>query len=290
MAVFGKLIATTFLVAAGALRTSPAEHVEWDVAVNEAVKEVNPLKSVHAAKSKIEGQPDGDHTTRRYVFVSHDHAGHDLISKAAQNLARFLNTEYCEDTPAAPCKIDSDVVPARVWFFPSITEAQLEKLRSNKWERLTVNIVRDPLAMFASGYLSGSLRQSNGLKMMRTMSVADRASVEAPFFLKTQGAAMAKTYHGVSGMVLNAHYESLTASPEEFAKNMNSVMDFFLTKASKPEAIEAAKARMNSVGLDLEEHVVARPEIKERAKEMLGAVPEQALQKFEELRSRMEYA
>eukprot|EP00415_Alexandrium_ostenfeldii_P004808 UN4808 len=144
--------------------------------------------------------------------------------------------------------------------------------------------------MFASGYLSGALRQNDGLKLMRTMSLADRVSVEAPFFLKTQGAAMAKTYRGLSGMVLNAHYESLTASPEEFAKNMNSVMDFFLTKASKPEAIEAAKARMNSVGLDLEERVVARSEIKEKAKEMLGAIPEQYLQKFAELRSLMKYA
>eukprot|EP00415_Alexandrium_ostenfeldii_P003690 UN3690 len=144
--------------------------------------------------------------------------------------------------------------------------------------------------MFASGFLSGALRQNDGLKFMRSMSLADRVSVEAPFFLKTQGATMAKTYSKKSGMAMNVHYESLTASPEEFAKNMNSVMDFFGTMVFKPEDLEAAKARMNSVSFELEEHVVARPEIKERAKEMLGAVPEQALQKFEELRSRMEYA
>eukprot|EP00408_Alexandrium_pacificum_P067701 CAMPEP_0171167972 /NCGR_PEP_ID=MMETSP0790-20130122/7475_1 /TAXON_ID=2925 /ORGANISM="Alexandrium catenella, Strain OF101" /LENGTH=221 /DNA_ID=CAMNT_0011632807 /DNA_START=106 /DNA_END=768 /DNA_ORIENTATION=+ len=221
MAVFGRLIAGSLLVAAGALRASPAEHVEWDAAVNEAVREANPLRSVRAARSRLQGHADGEHSEMRFVFVTHDQAGHDLISKAAKSLARSLNTEYCEETPGAPCEISAEHVPARVFFYPSISEAQLAKLRENKWEKLYLNIVRDPLAMFASGFLSGALRQNDGLKFMRSMSLADRVSVEAPFFLKTQGATMAKTYSKKSGMAMNVQYESLTASPEEFAKNMN---------------------------------------------------------------------
>uniref|UniRef100_A0A7S2ND11 Sulfotransferase n=1 Tax=Alexandrium andersonii TaxID=327968 RepID=A0A7S2ND11_9DINO len=283
---------------AGAMEGSVKKTPEWDASVDAAIRELHPLQNTSHAFVKQPNQrnfPDTEHM--KYVFIAHESAGTDSVRLVARDFSNIMHLHMCEEGRSDHhCDVYDG--PEDVYFFPGLTNDLMSEVLANKNPQRLVHLIRDPIAQYVSGHAAGTLMQLHKtnakkypreeLRLQRTMSYADRVSVESPYFVKTRGKFQSQLVEDSSGNVVHVKYESLTHSPQDYVENAVRVYEHLVGDSATKMQLEMLRAMAQTSSKMLAAPLVSE-DMKERAKQFIRDIPPETMADFDTIRSELHY-
>jgi len=283
---------------AGAMEGSVAKTPEWDASVDAAVRELHPLKNTSLAfvkQPKNKNFPDTEHM--KYVFIAHESGGTEFIRRVAADFSNIMHFHMCEEGKSDHhCDVYDG--PEEVYVFPVLSNELLSEVLANKNPQRLMHVTRDPVAQYVSGHAAGTLVQLHKtfqkkypreeLRLQRTMSYADRVSVESKFFVKTRGKFQAGLVEESGGNVVHVRYESLIHSPEEYVENAVRVYEHLVGDSATKMQLEMLRAMAQTSSKMLAAPLVSE-DMKERAKQFIRDIPPETMADFDTIRSELHY-
>eukprot|EP00408_Alexandrium_pacificum_P015387 CAMPEP_0171198818 /NCGR_PEP_ID=MMETSP0790-20130122/23143_1 /TAXON_ID=2925 /ORGANISM="Alexandrium catenella, Strain OF101" /LENGTH=374 /DNA_ID=CAMNT_0011664143 /DNA_START=78 /DNA_END=1198 /DNA_ORIENTATION=- len=313
------------------------EDMRLDWAVTEAVQELHPIKlelprvgvaaegdtGFAVNRSMVASAKASSWRELEWHYGSHHKSGTNLLRYLAMEHINVMKEPYCLSMGKygfSPEKCNVELAhKAKVWSWCNFTRRLIRRIESGadpgglgeyqsqgrdgnrtrppSGKFRGVHIIRDPIAMVASGYIYHMHNDDTPppLRVIRNMSMKEALGLEAQFVLAYHGSEMVNTYTSAPSWVKHVRFEFFTRSSASFKQASSNVYQHMLggiyTEGQRKELAERViRHDLNRNKTDKIEGHVADPKFKEIVKKVINEIPALLLERLKEMRKSLGYA